>query len=173
VTEADREELQRLAQLVEANRERLQAIEQQMRSLENIRIEQMHAIEALEAISQDGAKGTMVPLGAGVQLIADIPADAGAVVDMGSRVQAEKTRAEAIEILRKRNQELEAILETVKREYDETESQIATLANMFNETVERMEPEGEPPATESPEEGQAKPRPRSRRKRGTELTLDD
>ena len=173
MTEADREELQRLAQLVEANRERLQAIEQQMISLENIRMEQTHAIEALEAISEDGAKGAMVPIGAGVQLIADIAADAGAVVDMGSRVQAEKTRAEATEILRKRNKELEGILATVKKEYADTEEKIAALANSFNETVETMEKGEGASEPEDPAEDAPKPRRRGRRKRGTELTLDD
>ena len=53
---ADREELQRIAQLVEANRERMQAIEQQVRQLESIRIEQMQAIEALLAIPDEGAE---------------------------------------------------------------------------------------------------------------------
>ncbi len=95
----DAEELQRLAQLVEVNRERLQTIEQQIRNLENISLEQSRAMEALEAISEEGATGVMVPLGAGVQLIADIPAEAGAVVDMGSRVQAEKTREEPPQIV--------------------------------------------------------------------------
>ena len=69
----DREELQRIAQQVEANRERMQAIEQQVRQLESIRIEQMQAIEALLAIPDEGAEGAMIPLGSGVQIIADIP----------------------------------------------------------------------------------------------------
>ena len=40
----DREELQRMAQLVEFNRERMQTIEQQIRQLETIRMEQIQAI---------------------------------------------------------------------------------------------------------------------------------
>ena len=91
MSEPDRAELQRLAQLVEVNRERLQALEHQIRNLEGIKIEQEHAIDALGAISEHGASGVMVPLGAGVQIVADIPADAGAVVDVGSRGQAEKS----------------------------------------------------------------------------------
>ena len=91
----DSGELQRIAQLVEVNRERLQALEQQLRSLEGIKTEQDHAIEALSSISDEGAEGVMLPLGAVVQLIADIPSDAGAVVDVGSRIQAERTRGEA------------------------------------------------------------------------------
>ena len=89
---ADREELQRIAQLVEVNRERMQAIEQQLGQLESIRVEQIQAIEALRAIPEEGAQGTMIPLGSGVQIIADIPSESGAVVDIGSRVQAERTR---------------------------------------------------------------------------------
>ncbi|MDP7002173.1 MAG: prefoldin subunit alpha [Candidatus Thalassarchaeaceae archaeon] len=169
----DREELQRLAQLVEVNRERLETIDRQIRNLESIRLEQSHAMEALEGISEDGAKGIMLPLGAGVQLIADIPADAGAVVDMGSRVQAEKTRDEATSILKKRNDELIAIMETVKREYDELEGHVVSLANQFNEAVEGTQTDPPPTLTEEGEANAPKPRSRKRRKRGTELTLDD
>ena len=169
----DREELQRLAQLVEVNRERLETIDRQIRNLESIRLEQSHAMEALEGISEDGAKGIMLPLGAGVQLIADIPAAAGAVVDMGSRVQAEKTRDEATSILKKRNDELIAIMETVKREYDELEGHVVSLANQFNEAVEGTQTDPPPTLTEEGEANAPKPRSRKRRKRGTELTLDD
>lgn len=169
----DREELQRLAQLVEVNRERLETIDRQIRNLESIRLEQSHAMEALEEISKDGAKGIMLPLGAGVQLIADIPADAGAVVDMGSRVQAEKTRVEATSILKKRNDELIAIMETVKREYDELEAHVVSLAKQFNEAVEGAQTDPPPTLTEEGEANAPKPRSRKRRKRGTELTLDD
>ena len=51
MTEPDRTELQRIAQLVEVNRERLQALEQQVRNLEGIKLEQEHALEALQSIS--------------------------------------------------------------------------------------------------------------------------
>ena len=114
----DREELQRIAQLVEANRERMQAIEQQVRQLESIRIEQMQAIEALLAIPDEGAEGAMIPLGSGVQIVADIPAEG---------------------------------------------------AQKFNESIEGMEPEE---ITEEPAPSAPAPR-RAKRKRGTDLTLDD
>ena len=173
MTEPDRAELQRLAQLVEVNRERLQALEQQIRNLEGIKIEQEHAMEALASISDDGAKGAMVPLGAGVQIVADIPADAGAVVDIGSRVQAEKTRPEALEILRSRNDELNAIIDSVTKEHDELENHVVALASRFNEIANGIQaPEDE--SHQEPENVQAsQPKPRPRRKRGTELTLDD
>ena len=165
----NREELQRIAQLVEANRERLQAIEQQVRQLESIRIEQMQAIEALLAIPKEGAEGAMIPLGSGVQIVADIPPEGGAVVDIGSRVQAERTRGEAAEILSKRSEELVTIIERMKMEFDELEQTTINLAQKFNESVEGLEPEE---ITEEPAPSAPAPR-RAKRKRGTDLTLDD
>ena len=168
---ADREELQRIAQLVEVNRERMQAIEQQLGQLESIHIEQIQAIEALRAIPEEGAERAMIPLGSGVQIIADIPSRGGAVVDIGSRVQAERTREEAADILSKRSEELSAIIERMKTEFSELEQTTVSLAQKFNDNVEGMQPEA---VAEEPEPTTPTPTPRrSKRKRGTDLTLDD
>ena len=167
----DREELQRMAQLVEFNRERMQTIEQQIRQLETIRMEQIQAIEALRAIPEDGAEGAMIPLGSGLQIVADIPADAGAVIDIGSRIQAEKTREEAADILSKRGEELVAVIDKMRQEFDELDKATVETAQKFNESVEGLEPEElAPPEPETPD---PKKTPRRKRKRGTELTLDD
>ena len=171
----DRDELQQIAQLVEANRERMQAIEQQIQQLEAIRIEQIQAIEALLAIPEDGAVGAMIPLGSGVQIVPDIPADAGAVIDIGSRVQAERTRDEAAEILGKRSEEIVAIIERMKSEFDDLENSTVGLAQKFNEGVESMQ--SETPQNEEPVRtasgGSGSSARRRKRKRGTDLTLDD
>ncbi|MCH2260177.1 MAG: prefoldin subunit alpha [Candidatus Thalassarchaeum betae] len=171
----DRDELQQIAQLVEANRERMQAIEQQIHQLEAIRIEQIQAIEALLAIPEDGAVGAMIPLGSGVQIVTDIPADAGAVIDIGSRVQAERTRDEAAEILGKRSEEIVAIIERMKSEFDDLENSTVGLAQKFNEGVESMQ--SETPQNEEPVRtasgGSGSSARRRKRKRGTDLTLDD
>jgi len=169
----DRAELQRMAQLVELNRERMQTIEQQVRQLETIRMEQIQAIEALRAIPEEGAEGAMIPLGSGLQIIADIPAEAGAVIDIGSRVQAERTREEAADILSKRGEELVAVIDRLRQEFDELEKATVETAQKFNENVQGLapeelsapEPQAEPPAPQKT--------PRRKRKRGTELTLDD
>ena len=169
----DRAELQRMAQLVEFNRERMQTIEQQVRQLETIRMEQIQAIEALRAIPGEGAEGAMIPLGSGLQIIADISADAGAVIDIGSRVQAERTREEAADILSKRGEELVAVIDRLRQEFDELEKATVETAQIFNENVQGLAPE-----ELSAPEPQAEPTtpqktPRRKRKRGTELTLDD
>ena len=61
----DRAELQRIAQQVEAKRERLQNLESQVTRLEEVRQEQARAIMALEAIPDSGASDAMIPLGGG------------------------------------------------------------------------------------------------------------
>ena len=169
----DRDELQRMAQLVELNRERMQTIEQQVRQLEAIRMEQIQAIEALRAIPEEGAEGAMIPLGSGLQIIADISADAGAVIDIGSRVQAERTREEAADILSKRGEELVAVIDRLRQEFDELEKVTVETAQKFNENVQGLAPE-ELSAPEPQAEPQTPQKPpRRKRKRGTELTLDD
>ena len=173
MTEPDRTELQRIAQLVEVNRERLQALEQQIRNLEGIKLEQEHALEALQSISQDGANGAMIPLGAGVQLVADIPPDGGAVIDIGSRIQAEKTREEAAQILDKRNEELNDIMDSLRKEYEELEKHVVELATKFNDAVEGAKPPSEETPNEKQQSTDSPTKRRARRKRGTELTLDD
>ena len=173
MTEPDRTELQRIAQLVEVNRERLQALEQQVRNLEGIKLEQEHALEALQSISQDGANGAMIPLGAGVQLVADIPPDGGAVIDIGSRIQAEKTREEAAQILGKRNEELNDIMDSLRKEYEDLEKHVVELATKFNDAVEGATPTSEETPNEKQQSTDSPTKRKPRRKRGTELTLDD
>ena len=169
----DRAELQSIAQQVEANRERLQNLESQVVRLEEVRQEQARAIMALEAIPKSGASDAMIPLGGGVQIIADIPSEAGAVIDIGSGIQAEKTREEALEILSTRNQELLRLMDSLKSEFDETEKLVIELATQFNDGVAKLKDEL-PETTEATNSEESESRPkRRRRKRGTEFTLDD
>ena len=169
----DRAELQQIAQLVEMNRERLQALEQQVHRLEEVRLEQVRAIMSLEAIPEDGATDVMIPLGGGVQIIADVSAEAGAVVDIGSGMQAERTRVEALEMLNSRNQELMQLMDQMKTEFDETEKVVLDLANQFNDGVATLQEDATEEAPPSPSQTETPSPKRRRRKRGTDLTLDD
>jgi len=169
----DRAELQQIAQLVEMNRERLQALEQQVHRLEEVRLEQVRAIMSLEAIPEDGVSDVMIPLGGGVQIIADVSAEAGAVVDIGSGIQAERTRAEALEMLNSRNQELMQLMDQMKTEFDETEKVVLDLANQFNDGVATLQEDATEEAPLSPSQTETPSPKRRRRKRGTDLTLDD
>ena len=169
----DRADLQRIADLVETNRERLQNIESQVVRLEEVRQEQARAIMTLEAIPKSGANDAMIPLGGGVQIIADIPSEAGAVIDIGSGIQAEKTREEALEILSARNEELLRLMDSLKSEFDETEKLVIELATQFNDGVAELQDEDTEVAEVASSEGSESRPKRRRRKRGTEFTLDD
>jgi len=168
----DRADLQRIADLVETNRERLQNIESQVVRLEEVRQEQARAIMALKAIPESGANDAMIPLGGGVQIIANIPSEGSAVIDIGSGIQAEKTREEALELLSSRNEELIRLMDSLRSEFDETEKLVIELANQFNEGIEELQGEESDSTDSTTQESENRPR-RRRRKRGTEFTLDD
>jgi len=95
----EQQELQRIAQLVEMNRQKMARIEEQVTKLTEIRLEQLGVISALKTL--DTNQSTMIPLGAGVQLPASPKGDT-VVIDIGSGVQAERPREEAISILEAR-----------------------------------------------------------------------
>ena len=62
----DQQELQRIAQLVEMNRQKMARIEEQVTKLSEIRLEQLGVIAALKVLNTQ--QSTMIPLGGGVQL---------------------------------------------------------------------------------------------------------
>ena len=163
----DQQELQRIAQLVEMNRQKMARIEEQVTKLTEIRLEQLGVIAALKTL--DSTKSTMMPLGAGVQLPASPTGDT-VVIDIGSGVQAEKPRDEAITILEGRLSEVEEVLTTLQNEFTDTEKIVTDLATTFTEAAKNLQQSTEV-ADEEPEPS-TKPK-RRRRKHGTELTLDD
>ena len=163
----DQQELQRIAQLVEMNRQKMARIEEQVNKLSEIRLEQLGVIAALKTL--DSNQSTMIPLGGGVQLPASPKGDT-VVIDIGSGVQAEKPRSEAITILESRLEEVEEVLTTLQNEFTETETIVTELATTFTEAAKQFQQvaEDEPTSIDEPQ----KPT-RRRKKHGTELTLDD
>jgi len=163
--DVEAEELQRIAQLVELNRQKLSRIEEQISKLAEIRLEQTGVLTALQTI-QPG-KRTMIPLGAGVQL-PTTPHNDAVVIDIGSGVQAEKSREEAIKILKSRMTEVEEVLSALEKEYQNTEGEVISLANAFNAAANEIKTE----AADEPDLTPTAKKPQ-RKRRGTELTLDD
>ena len=163
----DQQELQRIAQLVEMNRQKMARIEEQMTRLSEIRMEQLGVIASLKTLAT--GQPTMIPLGAGVQLPASPTGDT-VVIDIGSGVQAEKPRAEAIEILENRLNEVDEVMTTLQNEFADTEKIVAELATTFSDAAKQLQQPAE--EVESPKESTPAPK-RRRKKHGTELTLDD
>jgi prefoldin alpha subunit len=180
-----REELQRIARMVDIHRQKMERIEEQLTRLESIHLEQGQVVRAMREIPEGGMIGAMIPLGSGVQLMVDIPKDSGAVVDIGTAVQAEMTRGQAADLIEERQTEINTLIESLKKEFDSAELTVRELAETFNQGVAAMEektpPEQEAPttppsqekvSTEVDEETTERPR-RRRRGIGSELTLDD
>ena len=164
----DQQELQRIAQLVEMNRQKMTRIEEQVTRLSEIRLEQLGVIASLKTLATQ--QPTMIPLGAGVQLPAT-PTGETVVIDIGSGVQAEKPRVEAIEILESRLQEVDEVMTTLQNEFAETEKIVAELATTFSDTAKQLQQQSTDEAIGDQES--SPPPKRRRRKHGTELTLDD
>ena len=164
----DQQELQRIAQLVEMNRQKMARIEEQVTRLSEIRLEQLGVIASLKTLATQ--QPTMIPLGAGVQLPAT-PTGETVVIDIGSGVQAEKPRVEAIEILESRLQEVDEVMTTLQNEFAETEKIVAELATTFSDAAKQLQQQS---TDEAIDDQEPPPSPkRRRRKHGTELTLDD
>ena len=164
----DQQELQRIAQLVEMNRQKMTRIEEQVTRLSEIRLEQLGVIASLKTLATQ--QPTMIPLGAGVQLPAT-PTGETVVIDIGSGVQAEKPRVEAIEILESRLQEVDEVMTTLQNEFAETEKIVAELATTFSDAAKQLQQQSTDEAIGDQES--SSPPKRRRRKHGTELTLDD
>ena len=181
-----REELQRIARMVDIHRQKMERIEEQLTRLESIHLEQGQVVRAVRAIPNEGMVGAMLPLGSGVQLMVDIPGDSGAVVDIGTAVQAEMTRVQAADLIEERQIEISTLIDSLKKEFDSAEATVRELAETFNQGVAAMDEatpsdESEPTSTptiqdevlpESEQENTERPR-RRRRGIGSELTLDD
>ena len=65
------------------------------------------------------------------------------------------------------------ILTSLRKEYEELEKHVVELATKFNDTVEAAQPPSEEISNEKHQSTDVPAKRKTRRKRGTELTLDD
>jgi hypothetical protein len=95
------------------------------------------------------------------------------IIDIGSGVQIETTHDKAIEMLNQRNTELTNLIENMVEESRAIESTILELTTQIekHQSDTNLETPTESPDQEPPQNQPKKRTPR--RKRGTELTLDD
>ena len=164
----DSNELQRLARLVEMNRQRLEEINQQIERIEIVQLEHDDTKRALSALSN--GKSGHIALGAGVMV--PIPNNATTIVDLGSGVFGERTPDSAKELVAKRLEDLTELKSQFEADAAMITQRIEELATTFENAAKEM--------TESNEEedntiqkSEEKPPHRKKRGFGGELTLDD
>ena len=167
------DEARRITRLIEANHSRQEALRAQLERLSALLDEQTRAQGTLEATAMQTNKRTMIPLGSGVQIPVTIEGGALPVIDIGSGVQIETTHEKAIQMLNQRNTELTNLIESMVEESRAIDSTIVELTNQIEEHQSDTTPKPSKESTDQ-EPPQSQPKKRTpRRKRGTELTLDD
>jgi prefoldin subunit 5 len=191
VTTDGRAELQRIARLVEVNRQRLEELDRRRAEVLQVVEDHRRTAAVLESLIEGASSGRAaghVGIGAGVSLPLSSVAseDEGrTIVDLGSGVYGERTWSGALEITIERQQELEDVAGRIATSMKEVEATVAQHATAFNALAEQIEqakaptPAPQPNAPQPPEsvddEGEEPHlRARSVRRRfGSELTLDD
>ena len=167
------DEARRITRLIEANHSRKEALRSQLERLSALLDEQTRAQGTLEAAASQPNKRTLIPLGSGVQIPVTIEEGALPIIDIGSGVQIETTHQKAMQMLGERNSELRNLIESMVEESRAIESTISQLTSQIEVNEPEIRPEN-PKQTQDQETSNSQPKKRAqRRKRGTELTLDD
>ncbi len=163
----DSNDLQKLARLVEVNRQRLEEINQQIERIEAVQLEHDDTRRALSAIIK-GSNGH-IPLGAGVMI--PIPKESTTIVDLGSGVFGERTAENAEQLVSKRLEDLMQLKSQFEGEAAMLTHRLEELATAFETAASEMTKSSD--ETEPEEEKTEEKQTRRRRKFGSELTLDD
>jgi prefoldin alpha subunit len=164
----DSNELQRMARLVDMNRQRLEEIQSQIERIEAVQLEHDDTRQALKALS-NGSSGH-IPLGAGVMV--PIPKNATTVVDLGSGVFGERSPDDAEELVTKRLNDLTELKSQFEADAAVLTQRIEELAATFERAAKEMTEQKTPELEEQPKPSEQAPR-RRRRGMGGKLTLDD
>jgi len=163
---SDGAELQRIARLIEMNRQRLGQVEQQLSQLESVSKEHSETEESLIALIS--SSDSMIPLGAGVHL--PITNQKKVVVDLGSSVFAERTLESAAKIMSQRQEDLQSVIKELTEQYISTEQKVKELTASLEKEVENTTTPGATGPSEPTKTTQPR---RPRRGFGGELTMDD
>ena len=164
----DSSELQKMARLVDMNRQRLEEINQQIERIEAVQLEHDDTRRALKSLS-DGLNGH-IPLGAGVMV--PIPMSSTTIVDLGSGVFGERSPENAEQLVSKRLEDLTELKSQFEAEAAMLTHRIEELATAFETAAQQMTQSQE--VEETPvEKSEEKATRRRRRGVGGELTLDD
>lgn len=171
-TMTDSSELQRMARLVDINRQHLEEINQQIESIEAVQLEHADAKRALEELAK-GSSGH-IPLGAGVMI--PIPKEITTIVDLGTGIFGERKPEEAAKLVQKRLDDLTNLKSQFEADAAMITQRIEQLANSFEKAAKEMAEKPKTPETLDNNEKEAadeKPTKRRRKGFGGELTLDD
>ena len=173
-TSMSADEVKQLARLIEANHTRLTSMKSQVERLNSLLEEQSRAHNTLESVRKGDGGMTMVPLGSGVQIPVQVEPALHPIIDIGSGIQIETDGEKALEMLDQRNRELEGLIQNLLLEIKQADETIIDMEKQLMELNEGSKTTEEPLARSRSQATTPQPKAKQRRrKRGTELTLDD
>ena len=164
----DESELKQISRVIEANRRRLEQIQDQISRLEMVQAEHADVETSLLTMSEKN-EGNMIPIGAGVQL--PITTNNTAVVDVGSGIFAEKSMTDTAEIIRTRITDIGVLIAELNNEAKGTTEKISELTTTLNTSLTKQHEQTQ--SKESEPQSTHKDTKRRGRGFGGELTLDD
>ena len=168
------DEVRQLARLIEANHTRLTSMKSQVERLNSLLKEQSRAHNTLESVRKGDGGMTMVPLGSGVQIPVQVEPGLHPIIDIGSGIQIETDGEKVLGMLDQRNRELEGLIQNLLLEIKQADETIIDMEKQLMELNEGSKTTEEPLARSRSQATTLKPKAKQRkRKRGTELTLDD
>ena len=162
----DAVELQKMARLIDMNRQSLEEIEANITRLESLMIEHRDSILTLKAL-QEGKTG-QIPIGAGVMI--PLPQSQTTIVDFGSGIFGESTPEDAAELIQARLQDLIDVKIQFETEAAQINQRIEQLATTFDQATKEIT-QPDPEIVLDPTSN--KPKQRRKRGFGSGLTLDD
>ena len=176
-----REELQRLASIVENNRKKLEDLENRKQKIVEILDEHDQTISILRQLNESETRAAKINIGCGVSLpYSGKSKDVKAFVDLGSGIFGEQDMDSTLQITQQRKESVLEVDKMLDQQIDQISEIIQTAAMEFNKAAEALKSsvtsvQEATPSTEpkQEEEKPAEVKRISRRRRGTELTLDD
>lgn len=176
-----REELQRLASIVESNRKKLEDLELRKQKIMEIIDEHDTTLSVLKQLIESPSGNAKINIGCGVSLPFTASNDVKAFVDLGSGIFGERSMESSLKITQQRKESVLQVDKMLDEQIDQVSEIIQTAAMEFNKAAESLKANVSPVQNQSmsekevvvEEEKPSETKRITRRRRGTELTLDD
>lgn len=177
-----REELQRLASIVESNRKKLEDLELRKQKIMQIIDEHDQTLSVLKQLIESESGNAKINIGCGVSLpFSSKNKDVKAFVDLGSGIFGEQSMDSTLKITQQRKESVLQVDKMLDEQIDQVSEIIQTAAMEFNKAAESLKTSVSPiqnqPVPEreivTEEEKPSESKRVTRRRRGRELTLDD
>jgi prefoldin alpha subunit len=125
-------EMEMLQEYLNEFGQQIEILSRQMQMIEQRRLESFAAIDTLKELGGDGSDTVLLQLGGGASLRVKVVDPEQVLLNIGSDVVVERRNADAIDYLRDRTTEMDAMISKIS-------SNIAEIRKQANEVAKRIE----------------------------------